>query len=259
MQHSDSIQNLAKALSSAQGEMKPAAMASKNPFLGNKYADLGEIIKAAVPALSKHGLSFCQPMENNGADVTVTTILMHETGEWISSSMTMPGEEKKGLSAAQSMGAIVTYMRRYSLASMIGMYADEDTDAQNGNNNGKQAQKPANKEQVKPQNTNAPESEYHVEPPTTHAAKAETAPIQAQFDAALVEIAKERNTTVEKLLKALAFSSELIGPQTKEIYASWLDFYAEARKREGEAKMTPQEAGDYADKQTMDAFNLGAI
>jgi hypothetical protein len=128
MNHSESIANLAGALATAQGSMTPAKMDSTNPFLKNKYADLGSVIQAARQPLAVNGLSFTQSPTITENQVTVTTMLMHKSGEWIESSITLPLDGSKGLSLAQSMGAIITYLRRYSLSAIMGIYADEDTD-----------------------------------------------------------------------------------------------------------------------------------
>jgi hypothetical protein len=54
---------------------------------------------------------------------------MHTSGQWIESSMTLPlNLENKNI--AQSAGSIITYLRRYSLSAMLGIYADEDTDGE---------------------------------------------------------------------------------------------------------------------------------
>ena len=136
MNKSESIAELAAALAKAQGAMSPAKMDSTNPFLKNKYADLGSVIQAARKPLADNGLSFTQsPAVTDGA-VTVTTLLMHASGQWIESAITLPLDGGKGLSLAQSMGAIITYLRRYSLSAILGIYADEDND-------GNQPAKPA--------------------------------------------------------------------------------------------------------------------
>jgi hypothetical protein len=135
MNKSECIGELAEALSKAQAEIKPAEMNAKNPFLKNNYADLGSVISAARPALSKYGLSFTQLVGGDVNNVTLETVLMHTSGEWIGTIVNLPVGEEKGRSLAQNMGAIVTYLRRYSLAAILGVYSDEDTD---GSNAGKQ-------------------------------------------------------------------------------------------------------------------------
>lgn len=128
MNKSDSIANLATSLSQAQGEFKPASMSTVNKFLLNKYADLGEVIKAASPTLAKFGLCISQPVADDGERVSVTTLLMHKSGEWLESTISMPVGEEKGKSRAQVIGSIITYLRRYGYSAMVGMYSDEDDD-----------------------------------------------------------------------------------------------------------------------------------
>jgi hypothetical protein len=128
MNKSDSITDLAAALAATQAEMPPAPMNSVNPFLKNKYADLGAIIKTCAPIMAKHGLSVTQHPYSDGATIGVTTLLMHKSGQWLESELSMPLADERGKSSAQVAGSIITYLRRYALASVLGMYADEDTD-----------------------------------------------------------------------------------------------------------------------------------
>lgn len=132
MNKSETVMILATALAKAQGEMKAAQMNATNPFLKNKYADLGAIIEAAKPTLAKYGLSVSQMPTSADDRIGVTTILLHESGEWLEDTITLPLGDERGKSLAQVAGSIITYLRRYSLASVIGMYADEDADGNTG-------------------------------------------------------------------------------------------------------------------------------
>lgn len=125
---SESVQKLAEALAKAQAEMPIVPMNSINPFLKNRFADLGAVIQSSRPVLAKHGLSITQFPISDGANVGVTSTLMHSSGEWMSQTVSLPLAEEKGKSAAQVAGSIVTYLRRYSWSSILGLYADEDTD-----------------------------------------------------------------------------------------------------------------------------------
>ena len=129
------------ALSKCQGELQAAKFNATNPFLKNKYADLGAVIDAARKPMTSNGLSVAQPVEIEGDTVGVTTILMHASGEWISSSAKMPMGEERGKSAAQVAGSIITYLRRYSLASILGIYADEDGDGNKPEQKAEKAEK----------------------------------------------------------------------------------------------------------------------
>ena len=128
MNKSESIQLLAAALSKAQAELPAIKFDSKNPFLKNDYASLGAIIAGARPVIAKHGLSVAQLTFGEEGVAGVETVLMHASGEWISNSISMPIGEEKGKSSAQVAGSIITYLRRYSLASILGIYSDEDGD-----------------------------------------------------------------------------------------------------------------------------------
>ena len=138
MERSESIKELAKALSAAQGVMTAAKMDKENPFLKNKYADLGSVISAAKQPMQANGLAVSQLIGGDGAHVTITTLLMHLSGEWLSTEMSMPVGEARGKSQAQEIGSIITYLRRYSLAAILGVHADEDVDG-NGEGEKKQA------------------------------------------------------------------------------------------------------------------------
>lgn len=128
MNKSESIKELAAALAKAQAAMPAAKFDATNPFLKNKYASLGAIIEAARAPLAANGLSVAQLPINEDEGIGVTTILMHESGEYIESTLTLPVGEEKGKSTAQVAGSVITYLRRYALASVLGIYANEDTD-----------------------------------------------------------------------------------------------------------------------------------
>ena len=132
MNKSESIKSLAGALSQAQAEMPAVKFNATNPFLKNKYADLGAIIDTSKPILAKHNLSVSQLVESHENKIGVTTILMHNSGEWLESTSWLELGDERGKSNAQVAGSIITYLRRYSIASILGMYADEDGDG-NGN------------------------------------------------------------------------------------------------------------------------------
>lgn len=128
MNKSESIKSLAAALVKAQGEFRGVPMNSTNPFLKNKYADLGAVIESAKPVMAANGLAVSQLVGGDGATISVTTMLMHTSGEWIESTVSILVGEEKGKSTAQVAGSIITYLRRYGLAAILGLYADEDAD-----------------------------------------------------------------------------------------------------------------------------------
>jgi hypothetical protein len=136
MTRSESIAELAKALCKAQGAMLFAKKDSANPFFKSKYADLASVVEAAKKPLAENGLSYIQMPRADAAGVTVETLLMHVSGEWIASDLFMV--PVKG--DPQGVGSCITYARRYSLQAMLGIPAeDDDGNAASGKTDNKMA------------------------------------------------------------------------------------------------------------------------
>jgi len=132
---SESIANLAKALSIVQGKLTYAKKDSANPFFKSKYADLESVWDACRDLLSDNGLAVVQlPGEYFEGTMALTTIITHSSGEWISQQMSLPvgKPDRDGVVKvdAQAAGSAITYMRRYALAAAIGVVqADDDGNA----------------------------------------------------------------------------------------------------------------------------------
>lgn len=120
-----STPELFAALAKAQAEVENAAKSSTNPHFKSKYADLAEVLNTVRPVFARHGLSILQSTAFEGSMVSVTTVIGHEGGGFISSEAScVPAK-----SDAQGVGASTTYLRRYGLAAMAGV-AQEDDDGQ---------------------------------------------------------------------------------------------------------------------------------
>ena len=89
MNKSESITELAKALCKAQGAMGGAHKGANNPFFKSKYADLSAVIQAIKEPFASNGLSYVQFPIESGGRVGIETILMHESGEFLSNEFTM--------------------------------------------------------------------------------------------------------------------------------------------------------------------------
>lgn len=127
MERSETISSLTKALVKAQGAISPAQKDSANPHLRSKYASLTSVWEACREALTANGLAVIQcPVDGQQGWVTLETTLLHESGEFISSTFSMPVAKHD----AQGYGAICTYLRRYALSALIGIVSDDDDDAQ---------------------------------------------------------------------------------------------------------------------------------
>lgn len=119
---SDSITNLATALAKAQAEIRPAIYDSTNPHFRSKYASLTAVMEACRDALSKNQIAVVQGAAVVDGAVAVTTLLLHASGEYISDELTMPFAQ----ATPQQIGSSLSYCRRYSLASLVGITADDD-------------------------------------------------------------------------------------------------------------------------------------
>ena len=133
MNKSESIAELAKALNLAQSEMSGAKKKAANPFFKSKYANLEEVIHCIKEPFSNNGLSYVQFPVTEEGKAGVETILMHNSGEWISSSFVL----KVAKNDPQGMGSAITYARRYGLQSAVGVPSEDD--------DGNMASKPAPK------------------------------------------------------------------------------------------------------------------
>jgi len=137
---SDSIANLTLALSIVQGKMTHAIKDSANPFFKSKYADLESVWDVCRSLLSENGLAVMQfpgdinfvQLEKENGDINIatkmslTTIISHKSGEFISQEMSVPVTKPD----AQGAGSALTYMRRYALAAVVGVVqADDDGNA----------------------------------------------------------------------------------------------------------------------------------
>ena len=164
MEQSESISSIAKALISFQRDVKNPANTADNPFFKSKYAPLNDILNDVRPLLAKNGLSIIQSPSGDGESISVTTILYHESGEWIKSD---PLVLKADKATAQGAGSAITYARRYALSAMLGISSEDDDDGNiaSGNKNGskepshskpKEAPPKQNKDNVVPMGTATP-------------------------------------------------------------------------------------------------------
>ena len=124
MNKSESIAELTKALVKVQAELKPAVKDAKNPFFKSNYADINSVWDSCRDLLTENGLAVIQTTAPAEHAVIVETILAHTSGEWISGELMLPLTK----SDAQGVGSAITYGRRYGLAAIVGIVADEDDD-----------------------------------------------------------------------------------------------------------------------------------
>lgn len=137
MNKSENIGELTKALVQVQAKLQPAVKDAKNPFFKSNYADINAVWASCRDLLTQNGLAVIQttsPVENA---VIVETILAHTSGEWIGGELLLPLTKAD----AQGVGSAITYGRRYGLAAIVGIVADEDDDGNAAARNGSAAPK----------------------------------------------------------------------------------------------------------------------
>ena len=149
MDRSESIKELAVALAKAQGLIGTAAKDTSNPFFHSNYADLASIWGVARKPLSENGLSVIQIPDIEGDSIILRTMLLHSSGEFILSQYKVnPMRQAKDQGWVksddpQSIGSALTYARRYALAAMVGIVAEEeDDDGEGAMGRGKKPEKP---------------------------------------------------------------------------------------------------------------------
>lgn len=119
---------LVQALAAFQADLPPVDLDGVNPHFKSKYASLGNITKKVFPKLSEHGFAFSVgSFVENGA-LILDAHLIHESGE--SRSAQFPITETN----PQKVGSAVSYYRRYALAALTGIVADEDDDGNAASN-----------------------------------------------------------------------------------------------------------------------------
>ena len=155
MNQSESINELAAALAKAQAAIRPAVKDKTNPAFRSKYADLSAVWEACREALTSNGLSVVQfPVDAaEPGRVALETTLLHTSGQWLRASFSLPLAKND----PQGMGSGLSYARRYALAAVVGVVADEDDDG-NAASQAKPQQKPQAQQSAtyEPQRATAP-------------------------------------------------------------------------------------------------------
>ena len=145
MKTSTTINALAKSLAAASASLRNPGQDATNPHFRSKYTSLVGLIDSLRAPLAAQGIIVLQPVSSPVAGrVRVETVLLHSSGEWMSSTADLPSG-----ATAQSFGAAVAYLRRYALQSMLGVSGDADAD-DDGEAERVKAEKPLTKRKAEP-------------------------------------------------------------------------------------------------------------
>jgi hypothetical protein len=170
MKHSESLSQIAPAVAMMQAALKKAPKDAANPFFKSKYADLATCMDTLRPALAVASLSVVQGFQTAEGRVSVETMLLHASGEWISTEISASPKDD----APQSIGSCITYLRRYGLG-MTGLVTDEDDDGNQAQ--GHKAAPASRPSAPAPQNPPKPPQPAQIPPKSTGAAVVAVAPV----------------------------------------------------------------------------------
>ncbi|MGV3095536.1 ERF family protein [Staphylococcus borealis] len=138
MNKSESITELNKALANFHKELKQPMKDANNPFFKSKYVPLENVVEAIDDVAPKFGLTYSQyPVTTDDGKVGISTVLLHESGEFIEYP---PATTKPDKNTPQGVGSALTYMRRYSLSAVFGITSDQDDDGNEASGNTKAKQ-----------------------------------------------------------------------------------------------------------------------
>ena len=125
MQRSESIAQLVAAMAKAQASMKNPSFDRVNPHFKSKYTSLAAVRDAVLPALAKEGLALMQFICTAEDMVVCTTLLSHESGEYIQDDLRLPAT-----ATAQGYTAAATYAKRIAMTAICGVAGDDDDDGE---------------------------------------------------------------------------------------------------------------------------------
>jgi len=123
MTRSESIKEIAAALLKAQQAMGEAKKSATNPFFSSAYADLNAVRAAVLPALNANSITVLQPTVVIDGRNYVETVLLHSSGEFLTSQTEI---KVKDATNPQAEGSGISYARRYGLQSFLNVGAADD-------------------------------------------------------------------------------------------------------------------------------------
>lgn len=122
MDSSEQIEKVSAALAGAFADLHNVAADAVNPHFRSRYTSLPALLDAVRPVLAKHGLAVVQMPVSEEGRVGVETLLLHSSGQYLSSRVTVTPQKAD----PQGAGSAITYCRRYALAACLGIGQDDD-------------------------------------------------------------------------------------------------------------------------------------
>jgi len=188
---SETLKELPAALAKFQADHHAAGKDGKGNY--GTYTTLAGALNAVQPATA-YGLSHTQVLEPISDELMVLkTLLLHNSGESVTSSLPLPIRSQGRGNEMQAMGSALTYARRYGLLAIYGLAGDDD--------DGEGSAAPAAAKTVKTSPTPAQASRPAAkakEPPAAPAVKALDQATRKEVLSVLGAIAKSNKDAFKK-------------------------------------------------------------
>jgi cobalamin biosynthesis Mg chelatase CobN len=132
---SESIQDLSKALCSANKGVKNPQKNATNPHFKKNYATLDSVIESYKNSYLENGITVLENPVTKDDLVGVEVTFLHESGQFITHD---PFMLPPGKNTAQGYGSSITYARRYALSAVLNIAAEDDDDGNAASEDNKQ-------------------------------------------------------------------------------------------------------------------------
>jgi hypothetical protein len=114
---------LSHALVKALAEIEGVTKDKVNPHFKSKYADLSSVLETVRPVFARYNMAVTQETAPSEDGVIVETVVLHTSGEERRfGKLYVPANKRD----AQGAGSALTYARRYSLMTALGIPAEDD-------------------------------------------------------------------------------------------------------------------------------------
>lgn len=121
MKMSESVDKILPAIFKVKSKLESISKDAANPFFNSSYADLNTHLEAVEPLLAANDMILLQPVCMGENHDYVESLILHSSGQWISSQMRLVNTPDM-----QKAGSAVTYARRYTLGALLSIKTEDD-------------------------------------------------------------------------------------------------------------------------------------
>ena len=118
------LNDLFASIAKAQARISAVTKEGKNPHFRSSYVTLDSILNGPVKVFNEHGIAVVQMPSILDGKINIRTVLAHASGANIQSDLSLPCE----LGNPHKVGSTITYLRRFSLSSILGIAGESDDD-----------------------------------------------------------------------------------------------------------------------------------